>query len=237
MSEEKTLLTEDLIKELQTMDTPTVCNALEIIVPKRRGYGYTTKPLVCTRPELPPLVGVARTATIRAAHPSDLNGDEARKMSDAYYAYVDQGPKPSVMVIQDLDGDQGYGSFWGEVNSNIHKGFGCEGLVTDGCVRDLPDRAPGFQMLAASVLPSHAFVHVVDFARPVEVCGMRVVDGDIIHADQHGAVVIPAEALNDLKGAAEQIIKREQVIIRAAQKPGFNIDELRAAQGAAAEIH
>ena len=54
-------------------------------------------------------------------------------MSDAYYAYVDQGLKPSVMVIQDLDGDQGYGSFWGEVNSNIHKGFGCEGLVTDGC--------------------------------------------------------------------------------------------------------
>jgi len=237
MSEEKTLLTEDLIKELQTMDTPTVCNALEIIVPKRRGYGYTTKPLVCTRPELPPLVGVARTATIRAAHPSDLNAAEARKMSDAYYAYVDQGPKPSVMVIQDLDGDHGYGSFWGEVNSNIHKGFGCEGLVTDGCVRDLPDIAPGFQMLAASVLPSHAFVHVVDFARPVEVCGMRVVDGDIIHADQHGAVVIPAEALNDLKSAAEQIIKREQVIIRAAQKPGFNIDELRAAQGAAAEIH
>ena len=92
-------------------------------------------------------------------------------------------------------------------------------------------------MLAASVLPSHAFVHVVDFARPVEVCGMRVVDGDIIHADQHGAVVIPAEALNDLKSAAEQIIKREQVIIRVAQKPGFNIDELRAAQGAAAEIH
>ena len=119
----------------------------------------------------------------------------------------------------------------------VHKGFGCEGLVTDGCVRDLPDIAPGFQMLAASVLPSHAFVHVVDFSRPVEVCGMRVVDGDIIHADQHGAVVIPAEALNDLKSAAEQIIKREQVIIRAAQKPGFNIDELRAAQGAAAEIH
>ena len=238
MSEENIKLTHDLIKELQTMDTPTVCNALEIVVPKRRGYGYTTKPLVCTRPELPPLVGLARTATIRAAHPSDLTGDQARKMSDAYYAYVDQeGPKPSIMVIQDLDGDQGYGSFWGEVNSNIHKGFGCEGLVTDGCVRDLPDIAPGFQMLAASVLPSHAFVHVVDFSRPVEVCGMRVVDGDIIHADQHGAVVIPVEALNDLKSAAEQIIKREQVIIQAAQKPGFNIDELRAAQGEAAEIH
>ena len=84
MSKENIKLTHDLIKELQTMDTPTVCNALEKVVPKRRGYGYTTKPLICTRPELPPLVGVARTATIRAAHPSDLTGDQARKTSDAF---------------------------------------------------------------------------------------------------------------------------------------------------------
>ena len=58
-------LTEALIAELQTMDTPTVCNALELLVPKRRGYGYTTEPLVCTRPELKPIVGIARTASIR----------------------------------------------------------------------------------------------------------------------------------------------------------------------------
>ena len=230
-------LSAELIAELRTVDTPTVCNALEIVVPERRGYGYTTKPLVCTRPELEPMVGIARTATIRSAHPGDLRGKEARQLTDAYYAYIDEGPKPSVVVIQDLDESPGYGCFWGEVNSSIHKGLGCEGLVTDGGVRDLPDIAEGFQMLAGSVLPSHAYVHVVDFARPVTVAGMRARDGDLIHADRHGAVVIPHDVAHEVKAAADAIVRRERVIIDAARQPGFDIDRLREAQGEAAETH
>ena len=234
---EKLDLNETLIKELQSMDTPTVCNALELLIPKRRGYGYTTSHLHCTRPQLPPIVGFARTASIRAAHPSDLSGAAARDLSDAYYAYIDQGLKPSVVVMQDLDGNGGYGSFWGEVNSNVHRGFGSVGLVTDGCVRDLPDIAADFQMLAASVLPSHAYIHVVDYARPVDVAGMRVRDGDLIHADQHGAVVIPHDVATQVKAAAEQIGRRERVLIEASQQPGFNIEKFRKAQGDAAETH
>ncbi len=230
-------LTAEVLAELRSVDTPTVCNALEIVVPERRGFGYTTKPLVCTRPQLEPMVGIARTATIRSAHPSDLRGKEARQLSDAYYAYIDAGPKPSLVVIQDLDESPGYGCFWGEVNSSIHKGLGCEGLITDGGVRDLPDIAPGFQMLAGSVLPSHAYVHVVDFARPVTVAGMRARDGDLIHADQHGAVVIPHDVAHEVKAAAEAIVRREHVIIDAARQPGFDIDRLREAQREAAETH
>ena len=142
-----------------------------------------------------------------------------------------------MIVIQDIDENRGYGAFWGEVNSTIHKGFGCVGLITDGGVRDLPDVAEGFQMLAAQVIPSHAYVHVVDFSRPINVAGMRVRDGDLIHADQHGAVVIPHEVADKVRGAADQVIRRERVIIEAASQPGFNIEKLRAAQGKAAEIH
>jgi len=230
-------LTDALKTELQSMDTPTVCNALELLVPQRRGYGYTCSQLVCTRPHLKPMVGIARTATIRSAHPSDLSAADARQLADDYYAYIDAGPKPSIVVIQDIDEQRGYGAFWGEVNSSIHKGFGCVGLITDGGVRDLPEIAEGFQMLAGRIIPSHAFVHVVDFARPVNVAGMRVRDGDLIHADQHGAVVIPHEVAAKVKGAADQVIRRERVIIEAARRPGFDIDKLREAQGKAAEIH
>ncbi len=230
-------LTDALIAELQSMDTPTVCNALELLIPKRRGYGYTTEPLVCTRPGLKPMVGIARTATIRSAHPSDLSAEAAAQLSDAYYEYIDKGGKPSVIVIQDIDENRGYGAYWGEVNSSIHSGFGCLGLITDGSVRDLPEIAPGFQMLAGRVGPSHAYVHIVDFSRPINVAGMRVSDGDLIHADQHGAVVIPHEVATKVKAAAEQVIRRERVIIDAARQPGFNIETLRAARGRAAEIH
>jgi len=232
------ILTEDLRARLTRLDTPTVCNALEIVAPERRGYGYTVQPLVCPRPELPSMVGVARTAAIRAQHPSDRKGSEARAMQDAYYAYVDAGPKPAIMVIQDLDGaSRGYGSWWGEVNTNIHKGMGCLGLVTDGSVRDLPDNAEGFQILADRVGPSHAFVHPVAYGQPVTVAGMQVNSGDLIHADQHGAVVIPWEVAGAVPDAAADIARREAVIISAAQEPGFNMDRLRKAWGDAAEIH
>lgn len=226
-------LTHDLIAELKSLDTPTVCNALELLVPERRGYGFTTKPLICTQPELGPIVGVARTATIRATHPGDSGSASIR---DGYYAYIDAGAKPSVVVIQDLDDERGYGSFWGEVNSNIHKGLGCAAVITNGSVRDLADIADGFQMLADRVGPSHAFVHVVDFSRPVNVAGMRVADGDIIHCDQHGAVVIPPQVSHQIKKAAALVARRERVIINAAKQHGFDIEALRAAQREAASI-
>lgn len=227
-----------LFISLGKLDTPTICNALEVVAPERRGYGYTVEPLVCTRPGLPPMVGYARTAALRAAHPSDLRGKAARELSDAYYAYIDSGPRPAIILIQDLDGPQrGYGSFWGEVNSSIHKGLGCLGVITDGSVRDIPDIAEGFQMLANRVGPSHAYVHIVDFGKSITVAGMRVSNGDIVHADQHGAVVIPAAVADRIPDAAAKIQRSERVIINAAKEPGFNMERLRKAWGDAAEVH
>ena len=229
---------EALRAALVKVDTPTVCNALEILAPERRGYGYTVASLVCVRPELPPMIGVARTATIRSTRPSELKGADARKLQDDYYAYIDQGPKPSIVVIADLDGPlRAYGSWWGEVNSNVHKGLGCIGLVTDGSVRDVPDLAPGFQVLADRLTPSHAFVHPIEFGRPVTVAGMTVASGDLVHADRHGAVVIPWAVADRIADTAAMLARREKVIIAAAREPGFDIARLRKAWGDAAEIH
>ena len=233
-----TTIDDDLIAKLEELDTPTVCNALETVVPQRRGYGYTTNPLVCTRPELGSMVGFARTATIRAMHPSDVRGEEARDRQHGYYRYIDEGPKPAIIIIQDLDGEaRGYGSFWGEVNSNIHFGLGCVGLVTDGSVRDIPDIAPGFQMLADRIGPSHAFVHPVSYGGEINVSGMRVSSGDLVHADQHGAVVIPNDRAAEVPEAAAAIARRERVIINAAQEDGFNFSRLQRAWGESAEVH
>ena len=231
-------LDEGVLEALRSLDTPTVCNALELVAPDRRGYGYTVQPLVCTRPELGSMVGYARTAVIRALHPSDLSESDMRALREAYYSYIDAGPKPAIIVIQDLDGDsRGYGSFWGEVNSNIHRGLGCIGLITDGSVRDLPDIAEGFQMLADRVGPSHAFVHVVGFGTPINVAGMRVAHGDLLHADQHGAVVVPADTATQVPDAAALIARREAVVIGASQEAGFNFERLREAWGDQAEVH
>src|SRR4051794_36354321 len=164
-----------LLEALGRYDTPTICNALEIVAPERRLVGYTTKPLVCRFPELPPIVGYARTVTIRSVLASGLTAAEQQKRRIAYYEYVGTGYGPRISVIQDIDGpDIGYGAFWGEVQSSVHKALGCLGVVTDGSIRDIPQWASGFQALAGTIGPSHAYVHAENFGAEIRVAGMTV---------------------------------------------------------------
>ncbi len=209
---------------LQRLDTPTVCNALEIVAPERRGSGYTVFPFHCPRPELSSIVGYARTATIRAMQPSGRTASDDTATRIAYYHYVGErsGDVPTIMVIEDLDVIPGYGAWWGEVNTTLHQALGSVGVVTNGSIRDLDDSAPGFHLLAGAVGPSHAWVHVVDFAKPVTVHGMAVEDGDLIHADQHGAVVIPHDVAADIPAAASTIAANERRLLDAAERPDFN---------------
>ena len=231
-------LTAAELAELRSLDTPTVCNALEVVAPERRGYGYTTDPLVCAFPDLPPMVGYARTATYRSMRPSGLSDIEARDVRIGYYEHVSKGSGPKISVIQDLDGSRaGYGAFWGEVNSNIHKALGCLGVVTDGCVRDLTAIPEGFQLLAGSIKPSHAFGHIVDFGRQVNVAGMAVNDGDLIHADRHGAVVIPMSVARRVVEAARQVGDKEAIILNVCRGPGFTFEKLKAAMIGPKDVH
>ncbi|MSO77921.1 MAG: RraA family protein [Alphaproteobacteria bacterium] len=226
------------IAELIKIDTPTVCNSLEVVAPERRGFGYTTSPLVCAFPQLPPIVGYAKTATIRAMRPSAIGAAEATALRVAYYEYVSQGTGPKLVVIQDLDGKgAGYGAFWGEVNSTVHKTLGCQGVVTDGSIRDLDMIAPGFQLLGGCVGPSHAFVHVVSFGGQVNVAGMTVNDGDLVHADRHGAVVIPHAVARQVKGGADEMARRESVILNVCKDPKFSFEKLKAAMIGPKDIH
>jgi regulator of RNase E activity RraA len=228
----------DLLETLKGFDTPTICNALEIVAPERRLTGFTVKPLVCPFPDLPPIVGYARTATIRTVNAPELTGKDARAQRIGYYEYVASKPGPTITVIQDLDGaDVGFGAFWGEVQSAVHKGLGCLGVVTDGCIRDIPQWAPGFQALAGSIAPSHAHVHLVDFGKEVRVAGMLVRSGDLVHADRHGAVVIPHEAAPKIKAACDLLARKEAIILEIARKPGFTVDQLKVALQKMDEIH
>jgi regulator of RNase E activity RraA len=232
-----TPLSADDLEALREFDTPTICNALELVAPGRRAVGFTTRTLVCPFPSLPPMVGFARTALIKAMQPSALSAAEQRQARLDYYRYVAAGEGPKVVVIQDTDSRPGFGCFWGEVQTAIHKGLGCLGLVTDGGVRDLDVIAPGFQVLCGQVTPSHAWVHAVAFGLEVDVAGMVAHHDDLIHADRHGAVVIPREVAREVPEAARLCGRREEPILKVARSPGFTIEQLEAALAEAAEIH
>lgn len=232
-----TELTPENLAVLTQWDTPTICNALEEIVPERRGHGFTIEPLVALDPDLPPICGFARTATIRAAEPPNETAAETAAKRAAYYEYVARQPMPVIVVIQDIDPRPGVGAFWGEVQTNIHKGLGVAGAVTNGSFRDLADSAEGFNLLGGEVGPSHAYVHVVDIDCQVTVFGLTVSTDDIVHADRHGAVMIPAQAVTKIPDVVDRLIRREAKILEAAKAPGFNVEKLIAAMGAARDIH
>jgi regulator of RNase E activity RraA len=218
---------------LRQCDTPTICNGLELIVPERRGLGFTVDPLVAWDPTLSPMVGVARVGTIRAKEPP--RGQVADRGD--WYDYVAQAQHPTIVVIQDIDDTPGYGAFWGEVNSALHKALGARGCVTNGSFRDVTAWAEGFQMLGGRIGPSHAHVHVVDFGRPVNVFGMLAGHDDVIHADRHGAVVVPVEAVTKLPAAIALIERRERVILDACRSSNFSAKDLREIMKRSREIH
>jgi regulator of RNase E activity RraA len=221
--------TQGQLEFLQSIDTPTVCNLVEIVAPERRGHGYTVKHLHCPFPDLPPIVGFAKTVTFKAKDKVPLGEAGYMQKRLDYLDYVASSPQPAIMVMQDLDGEYaGYGAFWGEVQSNVHKALGALGVVTDGSIRDIPMIAPGFQMLAGSIVPSHAYVHVVDYGIDVNVVGMAVKSGDLIHADRHGAIVVPADKIDAMKTALEGLSAREAKIITAA-KAGGDVAAIKAA--------
>jgi regulator of RNase E activity RraA len=223
-------VTNEQLDFLRSIDTPTVCNLLEVVAPERRGFGYTVKHLHCVFPDLPPMVGFAKTATIKTKDKVPLGQASYMEKRLDYLDYVAAPPGPSIVLIEDLDGEHvGFGAFWGEVQSNLHKALGCLGTITNGSIRDIPAIPPGFQMLAGSISPSHAYVHVIDFGVDVNIHGMAARSGDLVHADRHGAVVVPADTIAAMPAALEKLSKQEARIIAAARTPGATVESIKAA--------
>ena len=221
------------LEALRRWDTPTICNAIEVVAPARRGRGFTLRPFTAADPSLPPICGVARTGRIRAAAPSGRTREQDKEARLGWYEYVADAELPTVVVLEDLDETPGTGAFWGEVNTNIHKGLGVLGCVTNGSFRDLDMIASGFQLIAGVI----AHVHVVYFGGEVLVHGMPCAHGDVVHADRHGAVVIPADAVRGLPAAIDLITRREKVVLDMCKRSDFNIAALREALSKADEIH
>ncbi len=209
----------DRLAELRLYNTPTVANAIETFNLQPRTAGFMSSQIRCIFPELGTMVGYAHTATIRA---STAPPSGAAALRPAMWRELEKIPSPCVIVIQDLDDPPGLGAFWGDVQSNIHRALGCTGTVTNGSVRDLDEvRALGFHFFAGSIAVSHAYVHLVEIGVPVQVGGLTVRPGDVIHGDQHGVMVIPLEIAGRISEGVEKVERVERQLITYCQSPGF----------------
>lgn len=216
------LMTPDLLTLLRRVDTPTVCTAIEVVEGRRGFDRFTRGTMIATALSAPALVGFAVTAQIAAMAPPREEPAVIRARRMAYYKAMHDAPKPSLAVIEDLDFPHCIGAYWGEVNTTIHKAFGVSGALTNGVVRDLGDLPVGFPVVAGSIGPSHGFVHVRSLGEPVTVFGLKVCHGDLVHADRHGAVVVPPALIPELASAIAKLQITEKLILEPARRPGFD---------------
>ena len=219
----------DLLKLLQSVDTPTVCNAIEVAQGKRGFSEFTRGTILCSDPDGRAMVGFAKTAKIAATEPPKENSEIIKERRMDYYRYMSETSGPTVVVIEDVDFPDCIGAYWGEINTKVHKGFGLSGALTNGVMRDLGDLADDFPVVAGSIGPSHGFVHVREIDTPVSLFGILISPGDLVHADRHGAIVIPKEVINVLKDEIDKLLSSEKLILDPADKKGFSFEDFKTA--------
>ncbi len=216
-------LTNEELRALQKLSTPTVSNAIELFDVRPRNQGFMSPEIQCLFPDLKVMVGYGVTARFAARQA----GTNPASRYD-FWRHILETPEPRVVVMEDLDHPPGVGAYFGEVQSSVHRRLGCVGVVTNGHVRDVDEvRSIGFHFFAAGVCVSHANVHLVDFGSPVAVGGLTIQPGDLIHADQHGVLVVPEDVAREIPRAAAQVAEREQRIIEHCRAPNFSVEELR----------
>jgi 4-hydroxy-4-methyl-2-oxoglutarate aldolase len=212
------MLSHSELLELKRWNTPTIYNGWEQIT--RKDSGKECFNLEETRdfmPHMGPMVGYAITLVIEPGNKEHQKNNP--NAWSAYRNYVASVPGPKVVVVQDLDKPMVYGSFWGEINANIHKSQGCVGAIIDGSIRDLDEmNNAGFKALARRLSVGHAYSTPVKWNCEVEVFGCKIQPGQLIHADKHGFLVIPEEDQPGLLEAARFMDSNEcNTLIPAAR--------------------
>jgi 4-hydroxy-4-methyl-2-oxoglutarate aldolase len=217
------------LEQLRRLSTCIVASAIETFQVRLPNSGFADSSINCIFKNRLPLIGYAATARMRSKNPPMVGHGYYYERTD-WWNHILNIPAPRVVVIEDVDERAGLGAFIGEVNANILLALGCLGLVTNGSVRDIDQVGlTRFQMFAGSISVSHAYAHIFDFGGTVEVGGLKVRPGDLIHGDRHGVQTVPSEVAGKIPAVAHQIMHRREHLIGLCRATDFSLDKLREA--------
>jgi len=212
------------IQELKSFETCVISDAIESFGVRLRNEGFATAGFRCLFKSLPPLVGYAATCKVRSADPP-IVGSRYEERTD-WWKHIGKIPAPRIVVMEDVDKSPGTGAFIGKVHANILLALGCVGAITNGAARELPGiEATGFQVFAGRIAISRAYIHVVEYGGPVEVGGLTIRPGDLIHGDRHGILTVPQQLVPGLPMVARKICEKKQHVIDLAGQPGTTHEE------------
>lgn len=224
----KAPLTQEQLDALGRLDACLLANAIETFHERLRNEGFMGHNVRCLFPKLQPMIGYAATIKIRGSAPP-TTGNPYSERTD-WWDYVESLPAPRIVVVQDVSTRPGLGSLVGAVHMNILRALHCTGVVTNGSVRDIPAaESAGFHYFAGSVSVSHAYVHIVETGKPVDIDGLIIHSGNLLHGDLHGVQCVPLEIASKIPEAAGKIMAEEQSLIALCRAPDFSLQKLRAA--------
>jgi 4-hydroxy-4-methyl-2-oxoglutarate aldolase len=222
------LLRDEELHALRHLDTCAVSDAIETFNVRLRNTGFADARIRCIFEDFAPLVGYAATARLRTEE-APIAGRMYHDRTDWWNSIL-QVPIPRIAVIEDIDKPPGAGAFLGDMHAAILMAFGCIGYVTNGAVRELPRvRKLGFQMFAGNVAVSHAYAHIFDFGATIQIGGLEVHTGDLLHGDQHGLLAIPKEIASKVPLEAARLQEREERVVDICQSKRFSVETLRRA--------
>ena len=221
------MISKAVLEKLRHYDTPTICNLIELFEVRPRTVGYLNERIRAQFPELPPTVGFASPVTVRSATPAD---DGAYGWLEDHVQRFDELPGDVVVVQQDLDQPKVAATF-GEVMCSTYQAFGAVGLVSSGAARDLDQvRALNFPVFTDGAICSHGYFHTVDIHIPVNVGGVVVRPGDLLHGDCNGVTTIPTDIASELADIADAFVAAENIIIHTVRGNKPTVKKLKDAR-------
>lgn len=221
-----TMTREDAIRAVLAYDTPSVTNVVATYgSDKEHCMGlydpwmdkwYTDQSLHCIYPELGPRAGYAVTV-IYGLPDGNCSGLGFFDVCKA----IEASPKPVVLVIKQ-DMPERIKNRCGLCGGNMmtaFKALGTVGVISDGPCRDIDEVRPlGMQYMLTGVCAGHGDFGVHAVNTGVEVCGMEVMPGEIIHMDENGAVKFPADRLEDVCRLCERMRREESAKQKALSR-------------------
>jgi 4-hydroxy-4-methyl-2-oxoglutarate aldolase len=223
-----TPLAPDQLEALRQLDACVLANAIETFHERLRNEGFMDYTIRCLFPRLQPMLGYAATVKIRGSAPPTVDGPYTDRTD--WWDHIASVPAPRVVVMQDVATRPGLGALVGEVHMSILQALSCVGVVTNGSVRSIPaaERA-GFHLFSSSLSVSHAYVHIVEIGQSVEIGGLKVRSGDLLHGDLHGVQSVPLGIATQIPPIAARISARKREVIALCKSAGFSLEKLRAA--------
>jgi regulator of RNase E activity RraA len=191
-------LTAAALQQLGEYDTALLANLLRFVDSTPTHQWYMGNQIGSLIPDVGPTVGVAVTCELDTSTPDhEADGDAEGFWQQV--AEIELMDVPVVWVVSCVGSRPRHECIMGDGMGKLLHAAGCVGAVTNGGVRDLAGlRSIAFGAYGSGVAIHHCNMRVRQLNIPVEVGGITVMPGDVIHANNEGVIRLPNRAVDKL---------------------------------------